>query len=280
LNISVDELLQQSRFHHTNPASASAGSPSHASQSDGASSQQPSPAQGVPTSRHQASLDLDLTGFDLDDPSDFSLPPPATQDFGREVILLNPHTTSYDCDTAAWGVNPSTGANFAFDGAAGDPDFAEDASYVPVSEMEIDSASFSDGTTREETRESGLDDGSAGWAFVSPVSRSPPIPTPASPSTGSADKNYHKIAPRVSKSSTRSPSDSSSGRVKKKRSPYEGRKRIDTHLTRQLHACVRCRMQRNRVRPPPPADGASFMLSTTYSHRSASLTRPILPAPA
>jgi hypothetical protein len=256
LKLSVDELLQQSRFHYTNPASASAGSPSHASQSDGAS-QQPSPAQGVPSTRHQASLDLDLTGFDLDDPqpgssrsdpSGFSLPPPATQDFGREVILLNPHTTSYDCDTAAWGVNPPAGGNFAFDDiTVVDPDFAEDASYVPVSEMEIDSASFSDGTTREETQESGLDDGSAGWAIVSPVSRSPPIPTPASPSAGSADKSYHRIAPRVSKSTTRSPSDGSSGRVKKKRSPYEGRKRIDTHLTRQLHACVRCRMQRNRV---------------------------------
>jgi hypothetical protein len=282
LGISVDELLQRSRFHCANAASASAGSPSYASQSDGAS-QQPSPEQGVPTSQHQASLDLDLTGFDLDDPqpsgprsvpSEFSLPPPVAQDLGREVILLNPHTTSYDCDTAAWGVNPSAGDNFAFDDAVVDPDFAEEASYVPVSKMEIDSASFSDCTTREETQESGLDDVSAGWAIVSPVSRSPPI---ASPSMGSADKNYHRIAPKIPKSSTRSPSDSSSSRVRKKRSPYEGRKRVDTHLTRQLHACVRCRMQRNRVRPLP--NGRRLMFPT-YSHRSASLTRQILPAPA
>lgn len=255
LNLTVDELLQQSRFHSKNAASTS--SPSQTSQSGDGASQQPSPEQPVPTSRPQAALNLELANFDLDNPqssgpgsnpSEFSLPPPAAQDLGRGVILLNPHATSYDCDTAAWGVNPSAGGDFSFEDTMMDPDIAEDGSYVPVSEMEIESGSFSDYATREETQESGLDDGSAGWAIVSPFSGSPPIPTPASPSTGSPDKRYHRIAPRFPKPTARSPSDSSSNRVKKKRSPYDGRKRIDTHLTRQLHACVRCRMQRNRVR--------------------------------
>jgi hypothetical protein len=116
--------------------------------------------------------------------------------------------------------------------------------------MDIDSLS-SNFIPPEQPTEFVQESVSSGWAIVSPAPGTPAVKTPASPSASPKDKRYHRIAPKF-KSSTRSSTDSSSHRVKKKRSPYEGAKRVDTHLTRQLHACVRCRMQRNRVCQPSP----------------------------
>ncbi|KAL1842470.1 hypothetical protein VTJ49DRAFT_5207 [Mycothermus thermophilus] len=62
-------------------------------------------------------------------------------------------------------------------------------------------------------------------------------------------KRQARIAPRSSRTSLER--SSQPHRIKKKRSPYEAENRIGTHLTRQLHACVRCRMQRNRCIPDP-----------------------------
>ncbi|KAL9110183.1 MAG: hypothetical protein Q9227_005243 [Pyrenula ochraceoflavens] len=47
-------------------------------------------------------------------------------------------------------------------------------------------------------------------------------------------------------------SDAAAARIRKKRRPYSDSKiRKETHLTRQMNACVRCRMQRNRCNPDP-----------------------------
>jgi hypothetical protein len=142
--------------------------------------------------------------------------------------------------------------SLTFEDTTMDFDAAEESSYAPGTDMEIDFESASNLTAREEAQEFTVDDTSTDWSLVAPSSGSPPRQTPLSPSTHSADKSYHKIAPRTSRPNARSTSETSSHRVKKKRSPYEGSKRIDTHLTRQLHACVRCRMQRNRVGYLPP----------------------------
>lgn len=256
LNLTVDELLQQSRGHSEN-VTFDSSPPQHPQQGTGQPRWTDSLESRAPAFQHQQEpLELGLDTFDLDDlqsggagsdPSEMSLPPPATQSHGS-VILLNPHTTTYDCDTAVWGINQSPGESLTFGDTAMDPDFAEDGSYVPVSEMEIDSESLSNRAAWEDARESRLDDGSSDWALVSASPASAASKTPKSPSSDSTDKRYHRIAPKYSKPSAQSSSESSSHRVKKRRSPYEGKKRIDTHLTRQLHACVRCRMQRNRVR--------------------------------
>lgn len=257
LNLTVDELLQQSRGHSENVTSDSSP-PQHPQPGTGQQRWTASPESQAPTNQHQQGpLELGLDTFDLDDlqsggagsdPSELSLPPPATQSHGS-VILLNPHTTAYDCDAAVWGFNQSPGESLAFGDTAMDPDFTEDGSYVPVSEMEIDSESVSNRAAWEDPRESRLGDGSSDWALVSASPRLAASKTPTSPSSDSTDKRYHRIAPKYSRpSNAQSSSESSSHRVKKRRSPYEGKKRIDTHLTRQLHACVRCRMQRNRVR--------------------------------
>jgi hypothetical protein len=254
LNLTVDELLQQSRVRAGDASSSPQQLPRrNASQQPSPLSQASHAGHALP-SRYQASFDLDLDSFELGDsgrdPSDLALPPPAAQDQGAQVILLNPHTTSYDCDAALWGFDQPAGQAFPFDDAAMEFDPAEDGSYVPVTGAEIERESISE-YTAQEVQDSVLDDASSDWALVSASPGSLAMQTVMSPSSASADKRYHRIAPKFPKSSTQTPSESSSHRVKKKRSPYEGSKRIDTHLTRQLHACVRCRMQRNRCIPDP-----------------------------
>ncbi|EAQ84189.1 hypothetical protein CHGG_10593 [Chaetomium globosum CBS 148.51] len=281
LNLTVDELLQQSRLNSSKITAGSVSSspqPSPQPRPRHIASQQRSPlfqhqeSPVLSNQHHQPSfdpdlrleldLDLDLDTFDLgdpnlsgsgSDPSELALPapgPPVTKDQGARVVLLNPHTTSYDCDEAAWGINPPPGHVFAFDDVTMDSDAADDGSYVPVSDAKVDFDSVSEYTVRED-QEYVLEDASADWSLVSASSESPLSKLPMSPPMGSIDKRYHRIAPKVPKHSAQTPSESSSHRVKKKRSPYEGSKRVDTHLTRQLHACVRCRMQRNRCIPDP-----------------------------
>ncbi|KAK3293656.1 uncharacterized protein B0H64DRAFT_326361 [Chaetomium fimeti] len=279
LNLTVDELLQQSRVNSSKITSAS-------------SSPQPSPRRSanqqrsplfqeshVLSSHHQPSFGLDLDTFDLadphssssgSDPSELALPPPAnTQDQGTRVVLLNPHTTSYDCDAAAWGTNQPAGDVFAFDDTTMDSDPADDGSYVPVSDVKLDFDSVSEYTVRE-GQEFMLEDASADWALVSASPESPELQLAMSPAIGSVDKRYHRIAPKFPRHGAQTPSESSSHRVKKKRSPYEGRKRVDTHLTRQLHACVRCRMQRNRCIPDPNNPRGPCL---TCQHRTVRMSR-------
>jgi hypothetical protein len=286
LNLTVDELLQQSRAR-----SQSAPSPSN-------SPQQPSPQHGTGAQRgthfpasqilhsqqHRGSLDLDLDAFDLcdpsssgagSDPSELSLPPPATEGQDAEVILLNPRTTWYDCDAAMFSFDEAAVESLTFEDTVM-PEAAEDGSQAPGSDMEIDFESVSNYTAREEAQGSAVDDASTDWSLVAPSSGSPLLQTPVSPSARSVDKSYHRIAPKMSRSNAKSTSETSSHRVKKKRSPYEGSKRIDTHLTRQLHACVRCRMQRNRVRPL----GLGTCLAELADSRSVSPTRPTPAGPA
>ncbi|KAH6621609.1 hypothetical protein B0J18DRAFT_445394 [Chaetomium sp. MPI-SDFR-AT-0129] len=266
LNVTVDELLQQSRVHGRDTASAS-------------SSPQPSPLHR-PTQRRsplfqvsnafssplQTPTDLDLDSFALvspaisaprlgsasSDPSELVLPSPAgPQDQGTEnVILLNPHTTSYDCDAALWGSSGAGDHDYTLDdNFANQVPREDDASYVSVEGMDIYSENAS-GYISGGGQDIAPEDVSSSWAIVSSSPEQASMGN-ASPSLESVDKRYHKIAPKVPRQTGPTPANNSSHRVKKKRSPYEGSKRIDTHLTRQLHACVRCRMQRNRCIPDP-----------------------------
>ncbi|KAK0634456.1 hypothetical protein B0T17DRAFT_586269 [Bombardia bombarda] len=206
-----------------------------------------------------ASLDLDQFGLHAQGTnntgreSSESISPPGAQATGTEVILLNPQTVWFDCDVALWDFDESAGGGLATDNdrfPAGDGG----ESYVPVTPMQVDSSPGSDGTAREDEQDEALDDAETeDWAMItSPGSMSmSSFQTPISPSTGSAERRYHPIAPKSGRNSSRSTSGTSIRRARKKRSPYHGSKKSDTHLTRQVHACVRCRMQRNRCIPDP-----------------------------
>ncbi len=247
LNLTVDELLQQSRSHSQNAANNSP--PQILSPQLGLNPQRQAlfPEGQVPSSQHHSPLDPELDSFDLDlDP--FDLPqlqpggsgsgPPAPQHQETRRILLNPPTTWYSCDSL-WGFNQSLGEIPDFDDAAMESEpTGEGSEYVRVSEME-DHASAS--------QHPGPDDSLRDWALVSPPPEPSAFKSPRS-SSGSTGKRYTKIAPRDSRANSHSTPDGSSSRVKKPRSRYDGTQRVDTHLTRQLHACVRCRMQRNRGR--------------------------------
>jgi len=259
LNLTVDELLQQSRVRARNAAQSTNNSPPVVPQrSPGQQASPFSESSHINAIQNQPSFDLKLEYSDLGDPqsnafgsepSELMLPPPAAQIQSTKVILLNPNRSSYECDAAVWNFDQSAGQGFPFDdNAAMDLDAADDESYVEVPGTETHSESMRDYTSHEGLH-SMEDDSSMDWALVSASPGSSTLSNMTPPASSTA-KRYHEIAPRHSRASTQASSESSNNRVKKKRSAYEGRKRIDTHLTRQVHACVRCRMQRNRVRYP------------------------------
>jgi hypothetical protein len=92
--------------------------------------------------------------------------------------------------------------------------------------------------------------------------------TPADKRSSSslASRQYKLIAPRPG--TVKSLSDGSSPglsgrRIRKKRAPYTASNRIDTNLTRSLNACVRCRIQRNRVSTSHVLSSSSSLLTRT-----------------
>ncbi|KAL2185634.1 hypothetical protein L209DRAFT_766348 [Thermothelomyces heterothallicus CBS 203.75] len=263
LKLTVDELLHQSRIQAEKHASIPSAYDSPPTEPQHGFGQQRLPEHQLghtPESQHEKCFDLVLDYSDLGDPqsdtfgsepSEQAPPPPASQLQRTEVILLNPHTASYECDIAFWGSDIPTGQGFAFDDNVTISHLAaEDESYVQVTGRESVNSEFIFEHIQGEGPQSVVDDSSADWATVSasPDSIAMPISTP---SASSPDRRYHKAAPRNAKSSSQALSASSTHRIKKKRRAYEGSKRVDTHLTRQHHACVRCRMQRNRCIPDP-----------------------------
>lgn len=274
LQCTVDELLQQRRRPSQGSSSETLdgnfnslvvgpsspyilAAPSH-------SEDQQSPHVGPvtwslnsPSIQYSSNIDLDhvdvnkrqTQGFGVEE-SKPSVQSTTVESDRERVILLNPPTTWYDCDAPLWDLNDSTRDDLPAGDLGSEADDGD--SFMPVVPMQIDSDPGSDCTARDESGgDKEMDDLSTDWAIVPshPGSLSS-FQTPTSPSNASLDRRYHLIAPKTTKpgSHSHSMSESSSHRVRKKRSPYQGTKKTDTHLTRQVHACVRCRMQRNRVR--------------------------------
>ncbi|KAK4198103.1 hypothetical protein QBC40DRAFT_96107 [Triangularia verruculosa] len=238
LNLTVDELLEQSRARTQLPEPATLpvqqSLPLH-----------PLQQQAAPSAWYQH-VDQELESLGLDD--DFAQLPQETtvsHHQGTTVELLNPRRSEYDCDAGIWDFD-AIGDSFEFNNTRIDSLGDEAGSLVSATPMQLDSESISD-TLREEPVI--IDDASTDWALVPSPGDSQS--SAMSPSSTSGEKRYPALAPKASRSSSQSVSEGSSHRVRKKRSPYEGTKKIDTHLTRQVHACVRCRMQRNRCIPDP-----------------------------
>lgn len=253
LNLTVDELFEQSRAraHHITPVRQSL--PQH------------------PLHPHRDSLpwqDLLIQDqqfhptFEYDDGQPGSSSSASqlqhshqTGPSGTTVELLNPQSLAFDCDAGIVGFNDAIGEGFVLDDTdylQNDADSPGGDSYVSATPMQLDSDSISENTSLAREELVMVDDASTDWSMVPSPPGSMPYHTATSPSSGSlsGDKRYPALAPRV-KSSSQSASDNSANRIRKKRSPYEGSKKTDTHLTRQVHACVRCRMQRNRCIPDP-----------------------------
>ncbi len=267
LGLTVDELVRRGGANPSGASSHFASNnqiPTHhpvAAQetvvptpSHGVSQQEPA-WQHVAVTNHDGSMEVDsFDASDCGDPpaagpagaSSSSLPASRS---GADVILLNPQATWYDCDAALWNFGePASGRHNSIDGTS-QPGEAEDASYDPVASMQVDSDIQSDGTAHEDDQERDNDCAGTEWAVISSSPASiPSAETQMAMTTSSADKRYHLIAPKTGRSASQSASQPSSRKARKRRSPYHGAKKMDTHLTRQLHACVRCRMQRNRVR--------------------------------
>jgi len=273
LNLTVDELIQQRRQgqaahlrnrNHTAAAAVPRGVPTHFAVADSGDVPVPLTTRGlgeqsaplpwhhVQVYHRNGAMDVDAFEFDeyADQPSTASVNSEGVQNEGTEVILLNPQGVWYDCDAGLWDFDESAEQHPGQGGSvAQEEDGGE--SYVSVTPMQLDldpdSGSGAPGDRQSKDQESvGAD-----WAMISssPGSISS-IQTPMSPTTGSGEKRYHLIAPKAGRPPTQSMSQSSSHKIRKKRSPYQGAKKKDTHLTRQVHACVRCRMQRNRVSNP------------------------------
>jgi len=197
---------------------------------------------------------MDLESIDVDEyreqqPSAPSGSSENAQNDGTEVILLNPQNVWYECDAGLWGFDDSPVQHPAQEEAGGAGDGESFVSVTPMlldQDPDVNSVARGDGQSKE------AESIGADWAIISssPGSMSS-FQTPMSPTTGSGEKRYHLIAPKTGRSQSQALSQSSSHKIRKKRSPYQGAKKKDTHLTRQVHACVRCRMQRNRCIPDP-----------------------------
>ena len=176
--------------------------------------------------------------------------PLLAQSVNTEVILLNPQTAWYDCnmDFADFAGVLSRETPSANAGSSSESLDLEQGSFVHVPAVAAESDAESESTAREEADDVTMEDAGADWSVVLAPGAS------AASSGGSASpdpkkRRYQSIAPRPG-STTSSPSSkasSTSHKVRKRRSPYQQSSKDDTNLTRQLNACVRCRMQRNRV---------------------------------
>jgi hypothetical protein len=179
------------------------------------------------------------------------------QEQDTEVILLNGPTVWYECNMDYVDqVIDFADMELDFHGAPTIPDQVQssggtdDSSYVHVTPLSSGSDGGSVSTVREDaengSRQSGLE-----WSLVPSSSGSISAGRlSSSPSPSSRKRRYHLIAPKAGSSRAREPSESSLSpptKIRKKRSRYALSNKLDTNMTRQMNACVRCRMQRNRV---------------------------------
>ncbi|KAK4176190.1 hypothetical protein QBC36DRAFT_311330 [Triangularia setosa] len=251
LNLTVDELLEQSRARTqlTEPATTPVQQsiPLHPLQQQALEGPSTWFQHRLQDEQYRPPVDLDLGSLEFED--EFAQLPQETtlahHHQGTTVELLNPRRSEYDCDVGIWDFE-TIGDSFEFDSTRYRPAGDEASSSVSATPMQLDSESLSDNLREEPVI---VDDASTDWALVPSPGDSQS--SAMSPSSGSGEKRYPALAPKASRSSSHSVSEGSSHRVRKKRSPYEGTKKTDTHLTRQVHACVRCRMQRNRCIPDP-----------------------------
>lgn len=266
LNLTADELIQQRRRSAGTSNQTTATRPFHGHHSSSSSAVYiSSPVQGEsqqswqhPSQVAQGIELIDLDEFDFPGPSG-TVAPATVQGTSAEVILLNPQIAWYDCNASVWAGNAPSEVSYLVDDASlldADEDYAPTSQATP---MQVDSISSSGQTTKDEDQEyDNMDDSATEqWSLVhTPRGSLSSFQTAMSPTGSSAERRYHLIAPKSEKTTSLSMSENSSYRVRKKRSPYQGSKKTDTHLTRQVHACVRCRMQRNRVSPTSTlADG-------------------------
>lgn len=133
----------------------------------------------------------------------------------------------------------------------------------------------SDAESESTTRDDDVDMDSA-----DEIDRSLSVTTPADARSGSSlgSRQYKLIAPRPGtvKSLSSGPTPVALGyRVRKKRAPYSQPHRADTNLTRALNACVRCRIQRNRVCTSLPKRSNMGPKSSTVYSGSHQPSRPL-----
>jgi len=157
----------------------------------------------------------------------------------EEVILLNPEIENawYACNLDYQMVGYGDFSGSDPNNSSGTDGFVQLAAPSQGSDAESESTARDDDMDMESA-----DEDSRTMSSVTLADRR------SSSSLGS--RQYKLLAPKPGTS--RSPSDVSSPgtpghRVRKKRAPLSRTHRIDTNLTRSLNACVRCRIQRNRV---------------------------------
>jgi hypothetical protein len=172
----------------------------------------------------------------------------ATHSFGmssaEEVILLNPEIENawYACnrDYQMIGFEDISGSDRHYSSGTD--------GFVHITPNSHESDAESEATARDDDVEMvSVDDDDQTLSITTPADRR---------SSSSWDSRQYKLlAPKpgtVTSPSTGSSPGASGHKVRKKRAAYSKSHRLDTSLTRSLNACVRCRIQRNRVRNNVP----------------------------
>lgn len=270
LNLSVDELLQLQRGRSDSTLSLGGRSNrAHHGRNDTHEDRQQYasfPANGSDDILWEHSQNPDISPFQQDanqfEMADFpslnserptlESPSPshgishAAQHTSHEnVVLLNPeiqnawYACNLDYDMIEFGEISGSDRN----------DSSGTDGFIQLTPVSHDSDAGSESTTRDDDVDmESADEDDHLLSIATPADRR------SSSSLGS--RQYKLIAPRPGTDQARSHGSSpgaSNHRVRKRRAPYSAAHRFDTNLTRSLNACVRCRIQRNRVCAAFPA---------------------------
>src|SRR3569833_2321554 len=223
LGLTVDELIQKRRRQPSPTPGATSFAAATAPTRDSGPLQAAQQRQEQQQQQQEQSSDNDM-------PHDWDTPTVVQQTGDTEVILLNPQQAWFDCNHGFGDITHEILAGLSSIDVDMDVDSlpgmtADDVgSYVRVG------GSVSTPVEREDES---MTDAATDWTLVSS-------------SPGSGRRRYEPLASKPGRTSLLRGS-SSSSKIRKKRSTYQPSMKRETNLTRQLNACVRCKMQRNRV---------------------------------
>lgn len=178
------------------------------------------------------------------------LPTAVRESQSTEVILLNPHSAFYACN-AEFPNWPNDFEVVASEwNRANRSDMNEDESYVQVTLMQSVSDDGSESMILDKRQDVVSDEIDSEFSLVpASVGLCQPDRLVDSISATSSRRQYALIAPKPGKLSPlkRYSSLEPQTYTIRKRKRYDKSDRDDTNLTRQIHACIRCKLQRNRV---------------------------------
>jgi len=263
-NLTVDELLQRVRL----PPQSFSPAPSNDGQYFDVSGDLGSFGYASDPTGHHTTHFLEPPVYEHPQPGGFVSPPRSQPHQARnttrplqqvtEIQLLN-QNAAFACDFSFHGIIPGLGEEDLELNDRSPPPGQSQSSYVAEDDSFVHltppwaSSGLASGSIGPEMVKNESHDSASDWQMVSGSHESKSSELLSNSPDSTERIRFPLIAPKDLPVGQKRPStsqDVSPTKIRKKRSPYEPSRKVDTNLTRQLNACVRCRMQRNRVSIP------------------------------